>query len=263
VKLRLLVAYEGSSFHGFARNVDVETVQGALEDALSRVTQTEVATVGAGRTDAGVHAWGQVVSCEVPDGTDLGRLHHALNALLSPAIVVRALDEAAPDFDARHSARWRSYRYTIVNRPVADPFLARTAWWVPHELDLSSLRLAVDPLIGEHDFTSFCRRPDPLPDGTPRSLVREVQEASWHDLDDDILRFDIRANAFCHQMVRAIVGTLVDVGLGRRRAGEVRGILTARDRQAAGQLAPPEGLCLWEVGYDPSPEPGARTGGLA
>jgi tRNA pseudouridine38-40 synthase len=249
VKLCLLVAYDGSAFRGFARNPGVDTVQGALEGALSRVVQADVLTVGAGRTDAGVHAWGQVVSCEVPAGTDLGRLHHALNALLSPTIVVRALDEADPDFDARHSALWRSYRYTIVNRPVADPFLARTAWWVPHELDLSSLRLAVDPLIGEHDFTSFCRRPEPFPDGAPRSLTREVVDATWHDLGDGVLRFDIRANAFCHQMVRSLVGTLVDVGLGRRRAGEVRGILAARDRQAAGQVAPPEGLCLWEVGY--------------
>jgi tRNA pseudouridine38-40 synthase len=249
VRLRLLVAYDGSSFHGFARNPDVATVQGALEGALSRVLQTEVSTVGAGRTDAGVHAWGQVVSCDAPDGTDLGRLHHALNALLSPAVVVRALDEADVDFDARHSALWRAYRYTIVNRPVADPFLARTAWWVPHTLDLSTLRLAADPLIGEHDFTSFCRRPDPLPDGTPRSLVRRVLDATWHDLGDGILRFDITANAFCHQMVRSIVGTQVDVGLGRRRAGEVRGILAAGDRQAAGHVAPPEGLCLWEVGY--------------
>lgn len=252
MKLALVVAYDGSGFHGFARQADVATVQGALEDALARVLRMEVdqlATVGAGRTDAGVHAWGQVVSFDAPEGTDPARLQRALNSLLGPTLVVREATEVGADFDARHSAHWRAYRYTVCNRDVPDPFRARTAWWVPRPLELAPLRLACDPLIGERDFASFCRRAPDRPDGTPASTTRRVLDARWVDEGHGILRFDIRANAFCHQMVRSIVGTLVDVGLGKRRPGDLTGILAARDRSAAGAVAPPEGLCLWEVGY--------------
>jgi tRNA pseudouridine38-40 synthase len=249
VKLKLVVAYDGQGFHGFARSPGVTTVQGALEDALARVLQAPVASVGAGRTDAGVHAWGQVVSLDAPDETDPERVQHALNAMLGPAVVVREACVAPADFDARRSAHWRSYRYTILNRPVADPFLAATAWWVPQPLDLAALRMGCDPLVGEHDFTSFCRRPDPLPDGALRSLVRRVLDARWFDLGEDVLRFDIQATSFCHQMVRSIVGTLVDVGSGKRRAGDLHAVLRAADRSAAGPVAPAHGLCLWEVGY--------------
>ena len=135
----------------------------------------------------------------------------------------------------------------MVNRPVPDPFLAATSWWVPEPLDLNALRLGCDALIGLHDFTSFCRRPKGQP-GEP-NMMRRVLDARWHDLGDGVLRLDIDAKAFCHQMVRSIAGTLVDMGRGRRRAGEMAGILRARDRQLAGTVAPPHGLCLWEVVY--------------
>jgi tRNA pseudouridine38-40 synthase len=249
MRLAMVVAYDGTGFHGFARQDGVETVQGALERALGRIVQADVATVGAGRTDAGVHAWGQVVTVEVPGGAPVERLQAGCNSLLAPAVVVRSVEVVADDFDARRSATWRAYRYTILNRPVPDPFLAATTWWVPQPLDLAALRLGCDPLIGEHDFAAFCRRPDPRPGGAPRSLVRRVLDARWLDLGDGLLRFEVRATSFCHQMVRSLVGTLVDVGSGRRTAGEVSGILRARDRQAAGPVAPPHGLCLWEVGY--------------
>jgi tRNA pseudouridine38-40 synthase len=249
VKLRLTIAYDGRGFHGFARNAEVLTVQGSLEAALSRVLQCDAEVVGAGRTDAGVHAWGQVVSLAAPDGADPDQVQHALNAMLGPEIVVREATLVSDDFDARHSAAWRLYRYTVLNRPVPDPFLAATSWWVPRPLDLPALRLACDPFIGEHDFSSFCRRPDPLPDGEPRSLVRRVLGAGWQDEGRDVLRFEIQATSFCHQMVRSIVGTMVDVGLGKRRAGDLRSVLRATDRAAAGTVAPPHGLCLWEVGY--------------
>ena len=166
--------------------------------------------------------------------------------MLGPAVLVRDASIAGADFNARHSATARRYRYTVLNTAVPSPFLASTAWHVEHPLDLRAMQLACDPLIGEHDFQSFCRQPA---GHEPGPLVRRVGAADWLDLDDGLLRFDIEANAFCQQMVRALVGTLVEVGMGKRRAGEVAGILRAKNRQAAGQLAPPHGLCLWEVVY--------------
>ncbi len=243
-KLRLVVAYDGTDFRGFAAQPDVRTVEGVLARALEKVLRHEVDLTCAGRTDAGVHAWGQVVSLEADPGVDPWQLRGALNRMLAPEIVVRSCELTAPEFDARHSARARSYRYTIVNRPEPDPFLARYAWWVSEPLDLNALLLAVDPFMGEHDFASFCRQG---PEGT--TTVRTVLASRWKDLGEGIHRYEVEATAFCWQMVRSIVGTLVDVGLGKLRPGDLRGIIGARERNASGQVAPPHGLCLWEVEY--------------
>jgi tRNA pseudouridine38-40 synthase len=249
-RIRLLVAYDGTDFHGFAENTGVVTVGGTLRAAIERVLGTGIELTVAGRTDAGVHAWGQVVSFDaLGEGLDLERLQRSINGLCRPAIVVRAAEVAPEGFDARFSAAWRRYRYTVLNRAVPDPFLARTAWLVPEPLDLAVLRLACDPLLGEHDFTSFCRAPRVSAGMAPATLVRRVTEAGWREGGDGVLRFEIRANAFCHQMVRSLVGLLVDVGRGRRRAGDVLTVLRARDRSHLGNIAPPTGLCLWEVGY--------------
>ncbi|MGI8492189.1 MAG: tRNA pseudouridine(38-40) synthase TruA, partial [Acidimicrobiales bacterium] len=151
--------------------------------------------------------------------------------------------------DARRSATGRRYRYSVVNRPEADPLLAATAWHVPTALNLRSMQLACDPLHGEHDFSSFCRRPPAGSEGQAASLVRRVRDARWADLGDGLLRFDIEASSFCHQMVRSVVGTMVEMGAGRRRAGDMTLIIAARDRAAAASPAPAHGLCLWEVSY--------------
>lgn len=245
VRLRLVVAYQGGGFHGFAAQPGQRTVAGVLAGALERHLRHAVDLTCAGRTDAGVHAWGQVVSFDARDDVVPAALARAVTRALRPEVVVRTAEVARPGFDARHDATGRRYRYTIVNRPVPDPFLAATAWHVERPLDLAAMRLACDPLYGEHDFASFCRRP-PAPGGSTTRLVRH---ADWIDLGDGLLRFEIAASSFCQQMVRAITGLMVDVGTGKRRAGEVSGVLRARDRAAAGQLAPPHGLCLWEVDY--------------
>jgi tRNA pseudouridine38-40 synthase len=247
VRLRLLVAYVGAGFHGFALQPGQPTVAGALSAALERHLRHTVELVCAGRTDGGVHAWGQVVSFDARADVDPVALQRAVNKALRPAVVVRAAAPAEPAFDARRSATERRYRYTVVNRPVPDPFRAGTAWHVERPLDLPAMRLACDPLHGEHDFSSLCRRPPQ--DGA--SLVRLVRHAGWVDEGDGVMRFEIAASSFCHQMVRSVVGLLVDVGRGKRRAGEMSSVLRARDRSAAGPLAPPHGLCLWEVGYGP------------
>jgi tRNA pseudouridine38-40 synthase len=168
--------------------------------------------------------------------------------MLGPEVVLRSADLVAPTFDARHSATSRTYRYTILNRPVTDPFRDRFTWWVPDALDVRALHLAADPFVGEHDFASFCRK---RPEGS--STIRRVLESRWVDEGDGVLRYEIRGSAFCWQMVRSIVGTLVEVGTGKRRPGDIMGILRAAERDAAGQLAPPRGLCLWEVGYRSPP----------
>jgi tRNA pseudouridine38-40 synthase len=255
-RLRMTIAYDGSKFRGMAENEGVITVAGTIRAELERCVEHPIVLSVAGRTDAGVHAWGQVISFDVD--TDLvgsgkgspARLARAINQQSVPAIVVRDAELAAADFDARFSAVTRSYRYTIVNRPVPDPFLAATSWWVPQDLDLHSLQLGCDALYGLHNFSSFCRRPKPNPvTGFEPSLMRRVHDASWHEVGNGILRFDITASSYCHQMVRSIVGTLIEMGRGTRRPGEMAGIIRAQDRSVAGGVAPPQGLCLWEVGY--------------
>ena len=245
----MTVAYDGRDFSGFAPQPNAVTVGGALAAAVQRSLRLDDPPhLGiAGRTDAGVHAWGQVVSFDAPaDGLDLERLQRSVNSQLAPRVVARDVACAPPGFHARHSALSRRYRYTVLNRPVPDPFLAATSWHVPEPLDLGALRLACDPLLGEHDFTSFCRAPRGVEN---YSLVRRVTEARWTGLGDGLLRFEIEAGSFCQQMVRAVVGTMILMGTGRRRAGEMRSILLQRERAAAGRVAPAHGLCLWSVGY--------------
>jgi tRNA pseudouridine38-40 synthase len=242
--LRLTIAYDGTEFRGFAAQRDVRTVQGVIGDALQKVLRQPVELVCAGRTDAGVHAWGQVVSCPAPDGVDPALVARSVNSQLGPEVVVRDAVVVDASFDARRSAKWREYRYTIVNRPVPDPFLARVAWWVPEPLDLRLLRLGADPFLGEHDFAAFCRKR-----AIASTTVRKVLDVRWHEEGDGVLRFDIRATAFCWQMVRSIVGTLVDVGAGKIKPGDILRILRSSDRTTAGTIAPPLGLCLWDVGY--------------
>ena len=250
VRVRLTVAYLGTGFHGFAANPGVRTVGGMLADAVGRILGHPVVLTCAGRTDTGVHAWGQVVHFDTSwpaANLDLAALQRSLNKLAGSALVVRDAALAPPGFDARRSATGRTYRYLVLNRPLPDPFLAPTTWHVEQPLDLRAMAMACDPLIGEHDFSSFCRRaPDQAADAP---LTRVVRDAHWTDDGKAVLRFEIEASAFCHQMVRSLVGTLVAVGRGRLRAGDVAWILRAGDRSKAAQPAPAHGLCLWAVTY--------------
>ena len=254
MRVRGTVAYDGAPFHGFAVNDGVPTVAGLLNGALSRVLGTEVVLTCAGRTDRGVHAVGQVVSFDAPDDASLEDVQRAVNRQCRPSVVVTALERVADDFDARFSATGRTYRYRILDRPDPDPFTALRAWHVWGSLDVDAMQLATADLVGEHDFSSFCRRPTPRPDGTSADLVRRVTAAPWRRVADglagaDLLEFEVSATAFCHQMVRSVVGTLVAVGRGRLAADSMPLVLDARDRQAAGEPAPPEGLTLWSVDY--------------
>lgn len=245
----MVVAYLGGGFRGFVEQPGLRTVAGVLRAAVEKVVRHPVGLTCAGRTDRGVHAWGQVVSLDLATDIDLGALQRSLLKLCGPEIVVRSIAPALPDFDARHSATGRTYRYTVLNRSVPDPFVDATSWHVSQPLDPELLSLACDPFLGEQDFSAFCRRPKVGPGQPPVDLVRRVRRAAWTDLGEGLLRFEIEASAFCQQMVRSIVGTIVSAGHARVRAGDIRAILRAGDRAAVPPIAPPHGLCLWHVSY--------------
>jgi tRNA pseudouridine38-40 synthase len=256
VRLRLDVAYSGAGFRGFAAQPGQRTVGGELAAAIATAVGHGVELTCAGRTDAGVHATGQVVHVDVRAGMDMTKLVRSVNAMLGPSVVVRASAVAAPGFDARRSATARRYRYLVLEADTPDPLLAPMAWQVPGPLDLRAMVAGADALVGEHDFRAFCRRrPGALP-GTP--VRRRVIDARFRqvavppgELGDParLLRFDVEADSFCHQMVRSIVGVLVEVGRGRRRVADVTWLLQSGDRSRGGVIAPPHGLCLTGVTY--------------
>jgi len=251
MKMRATVAYNGSGFHGFAINRDVKTVAGVIEHALEVIFQEPITITCAGRTDKGVHGRGQVISFELPDTFDLEKqnVERSINGLCGPNIVVRDLEQADDDFDARFSAQWRRYRYQVMTGKYPDPLRIETAWHVWQPLDLAAMNAGAAHLVGERDFTSFCKRVK-VADGEPeKSMTRRVLEAEWREADDDIVEFWVQATAFCHQMVRSFAGTLVDVGMGRLEAESIPDVLAAQDRTRAGQVAPPHGLTFWQVSY--------------
>jgi len=245
VKIALLVAYDGTGFRGFARQRSVRTVQGVLEERLSLLLRAHIETTGAGRTDAGVHAWGQVMSFVCDDTVDPRLIRDRVNKMLAPEIVVRAAVPVPESFDARFSATRREYEYRVLHSDTPDPFLDRFVLWVPSTLSIVRMRAGARALIGEHDFSSFCRRGQ-------ASLVRRLRAVTIVSAGD-LRTFKVKADSFCHQMVRSIVGLLLDVGMGKRSPEEVAAVLEARDRAAAGRIAAAKGLHLVRVRYRPDP----------
>jgi len=274
VRMRMVVGYDGSGFRGFARQPGQRTVSGELARAISNFCRHQVELVCAGRTDAGVHAQGQVVHVDVAPSVDAEALKRGINRQLSPEVVVRSAERAGNGFDARRSATSRSYRYLVLQSDEPDPLLADLAWHVSTRLDLRPMRAAADALLGEHDFSAFCRKPPGHPAGAP--ITRRILEARWcvasfpgdeaglpggslasrgirqvaESQDGDrLLRFDVRATSFCHQMVRSIVGVLTEVGKGRMKPSDIPRLLESGDRAEAKTLAPPHGMCLIRVDY--------------
>lgn len=242
--LALVVEYDGTAFHGFQRQTRERSVAGELERALSRLFGHEVRVVGAGRTDAGVHATGQVVSLQTASPLPAGRIAVAASALLrSAGIAVLRAAEREPGFSAWRHALRRTYRYRILNRPSPSPLLEKRAFWVRARLDGEAMSEAASRLLGERDFLAFC--------ATPPAKGPTVRTVSELKLERHEERFEllIAADSFLHQMVRIIVGTLVEVGRKRRRPGDIEGILASRDRKQAGFTAPPHGLYLERVEY--------------
>lgn len=251
--LALEVSYNGSPFAGFARQPGQLTVQGNIEEALSLVFRFPVETTCAGRTDSGVHALRQVVSFSVPTAEWQQRseykLLRSLNALTHEDISIRSLAEKAADFSARFSATMREYRYFIcVDRP-APLFMKDFSWHVGKTLDVEAMRIAASYLVGEHDFKSFCLAVSAKDKSTNRYVARiDIEEREI--AGSNFVVVIVEGNAFLHSMVRTIVGTLVAVGTGNRSPEWVKGVLAAKNRSAAGENAPAQGLVFWRVNYD-------------
>jgi tRNA pseudouridine38-40 synthase len=241
--LRFLIEYEGTDFAGWQRQPGQRTVQGAIEDAIAAMTGETVLVRGAGRTDAGVHAAGQVANLTLEAAIPTLGLLRGLNSILPPDIALLDVAEAPADFDARFSARGKIYRYQVWNHLVRSPLHARRSWHCRGKLDLDVMRAAAQALCGEHDFRAFrasdCER---------RTTVRVVRRLDI-DRQDNLLSLEVEATAFLKNMVRILVGTLVDLGRGRIAPGIIARMLETGDRTIGGMTAPPQGLTLVKVFY--------------
>lgn len=239
---RVDLSYDGTGFRGMARQAGVRTVQGELERVLEQVLGEPIQTVVAGRTDAGVHARRQVVSFSTELPVDVGALARSINRMLGGEVVAGFVGPVVDGFSARFSAISRTYQYLVLNSPITDPLRRHHVWHVTDPLDLESMNRAAAGFIGVHDFAAFCRQVE------GRSTQRQVLSARW-DRQGDLVVFEISATAFCHQMVRSVVGFCVDAGRGKVSADEVGRILADRDRNAGRPMAPAGGLILWDVAY--------------
>lgn len=241
--LRLDLEYDGSGFAGWARQPGLETIEGTLEEVLGRILQEPVRLKVAGRTDAGVHARGQVVTFQPGKDIDAGKLAWSANSLLPDSIAITGCVEVAAGFDARRSALSRTYSYTVLNRDYNSPFDARYVWHYAGRLDPGLLRQAASLIVGNHDFTAF------TPTETEHSyFLRDIMRSGWQQ-DGDLLIYWIQSKSFMRNMVRALVGTQLEVGRGFRELGDLERLLGGAERSEAGETAPPQGLCLQRVEY--------------
>ena len=240
--LKLTLEYDGTGFHGWARQPGLRTVEGTLRTALDDVFPTWTGLAVAGRTDTGVHATGQVASLQAMGGPPLARAAAALNAVLPEDLAVLSAEDAAPGFHARFSARSRSYRYRVLARSVSSPLAARRVLWWPRRIDEPALVASAASLVGAHDFCAF------TPTETQHdSFDRNVLAARW-ERDGDRLEFTITADSFLRHMVRTLVGTMLEAG--PNAPDRITALLGARPRSEAGPTAPPWGLYLESVEYD-------------
>ncbi|MBA4495921.1 tRNA pseudouridine(38-40) synthase TruA [Paenactinomyces guangxiensis] len=244
-KIKLVIAYDGTDFSGFQAQPGERTIQGTLEEALSALTGEEIRIYGSGRTDAGVHALGQVCHFSTSSPIPVEKYPYILRRMLPRDIVVISCAEVDFDFHARKSAYWKTYRYQIDTNPVPDLFMRRFRTHLPFPVDLSSMQAAADRFLGTHDFTSFCSTKTFVTDKVRTIYQCRVKQESGG------FSIEVTGSGFLYNMVRIIAGTLYEVGRGQRSAGDISDILAERDRTLAGPTFPPEGLLLVEVGYQP------------
>ena len=255
MRLRMDLAYDGTDFHGWAKQTGLRTVQGELEGALTTVLRVpEVAVTCAGRTDTGVHARGQVAHADVAVEPDVDDLRRRLDGLLPADVRVRRVVAAPDGFDARFSAVWRRYAYRIADHPAAiDPLTRGHVLTWRHALDVDAIDAASKELLGRHDFAAFCKKREGA------TTIRTLLDLSWERDEDGLLVGTVRADAFCHHMVRSLVGCLMAVGEGRHPASWAGDVLAAATRDPAVTVVPAHGLTLEEVGYPPDDELAGRA----
>ncbi|MCJ7843084.1 tRNA pseudouridine(38-40) synthase TruA [Lederbergia sp. NSJ-179] len=244
-RYKATISYNGSAFSGFQIQPNGRTIQAELEKVLAKMHKGQrVKIVGSGRTDAGVHARGQVIHFDSPLQIPIESWQKGLNALLTDDLVITELEKVDPNFHARFDAKGKTYRYKVYTQKTRDPFRHYFATHYPFSLDLQQIQTAAKHLIGTYDFTSFCSAKTEM-----TNKVREITEITLEKSGDEVI-FTITGNGFLHNMVRIIVGTLLEVGSGKRKASEMLQILEGCDRRLAGKTAPPQGLYLWKVDYD-------------
>jgi tRNA pseudouridine38-40 synthase len=247
--LKLVLAYDGSEFSGWQVQPDCPTVQGTLASAIGRITGEKVLPQGSGRTDAGVHALAQVATFATESSVPAENLVKALNDILPPSIRIIESCEVEPDFHARKSARSKTYRYRIYRGPICPPFVARYVWHYPYTLDEVAMAEAAELIVGEHDFTSFAAvDPERGRENEPINNVRHIRNSTWKSVGPELV-YTIRGNGFLHHMVRNLVGTSILVGKATLQPEDMKRILEAKDRSAAGPTAPASGLYLVRVDY--------------
>jgi tRNA pseudouridine38-40 synthase len=249
--LRITIAYDGTDFHGWQMQSAKPTVQGEIVSVLRRLTQENIALHAAGRTDAGVHALGQVGSFRTQSGLSTEEFQRALNAILPPSIRIVGVQETGPDFSARWSAKSKIYRYRLYRGKVVPPMLWRYVLHYPFPLDEDRMRNAAARFVGSHDFAAFAASTGSEEDDRERSTVREIYATELvRSADNEELVFTVRGRSFLRYMVRKMVGTLLDVGRGRLTPDDIDRLFEIRDRSKSGPTAPPQGLCMISVEHD-------------
>lgn len=243
--IRLILEYDGSRYHGWQRQKNALTLQEVLETGLSRLTRENIRLIGSGRTDAGVHALGQVANFRTTANLPLSAFGPGLNRLLPSDIVVLEAQEVPPEFHARYSALAKTYEYRLLNRSIRSPLSQGYCWWVPRPLKVAAIQQAIAGLSGEHDFSAFQTGGSGI-----KNPVRRILMARWESASKGWFIFRITANGFLRGMVRTLVGTLVEIGQGKRPPEDLPRILASRDRRQAGPTAPARGLYLVRVIYD-------------
>ncbi|MEG0012922.1 MAG: tRNA pseudouridine(38-40) synthase TruA [Cellulosilyticaceae bacterium] len=242
-RLKFLMAYDGTNYHGFARQPNAITVQQVIEDAIYSLTKQKVEVIGSGRTDTGVHAKGQCCIIDIETSIPTERFGKALNGRLPKDIVIRDVEDVSTDFHPRYAVKKKTYRYQLLTSRQNDPFVSNYVYFYPYHLNIDFMREAAEAIIGTHDFKCFCSA------GTSvQTTVRTIYSLEIRQIDD-MIQIDICGNGFLYNMVRIIVGTLIQVGIGKIYPSKMAKIIESADRNLAGPTAPPTGLTMLDIKY--------------
>lgn len=242
-RIKFIVAYDGTNYHGFAKQNNALTIQEVLERAIFAITREQVEVIGAGRTDTGVHARGQCCIVDTYTQITTYKLIKAINSKLPKDIVIKEMEDVAEDFHPRYRAKQKTYRYQILNSNTLDPFMYKYAYFYPYTLDIDQMIKGAHHIVGTHDFKCFCAAGSSV-----KTTTRTVYHIAIRKVDD-LIQIDICGDGFLYNMVRIIAGTLIEIGRGKLAPEEMQNILSSLDRDKAGPTAPPQGLTMLNIEY--------------